>query len=62
MVQVQPDLQVLQDQLDQTVVTEQKELQVQPVVQAQQDRRELQVLQDLQVVMVLTGLKVKKVR
>ncbi len=62
MVQAQPDLQVLQGQLDQTVVTEQKEPLVQLVVQAQQDKRELQVLQDLQVVMVLTGLKVKKVR
>ena len=53
---------VLQAQLDQTEVTEQKGLQVQLVAQDLQDRRELQVLQDLQVVMVLTGLKVKKVR
>ena len=53
---------VLLDQLGQTVVTEQKEPLVQLVVQALQDRRELQVLQDLQVVMALTGLKVKKVR
>ena len=53
---------VLLDQLDQTVVTEQKEPQVQLVAQDLQGRREPQVLQDLQVVMVLMGLKVKKVR
>jgi len=53
---------VLLDQLVETVLMVRKEQQELLVVQVLQDRRELRGLQDLQVVMVLTGLKVKKVR
>ena len=53
---------VLLDQLVETVLMVRKEQQELLVVLDQQVKKEQQELQDLQAVMVLTGLKAKKVK